>query len=152
MNDRTSQEGIFGVMLVRLARGWRREADAALAQTGLSQATALPLLVLSRLGECVRQGVLAEELGIEGPSLVRLVDLLEAEGHVERREDPSDRRAKTLHFTEKGAAMARRIEGVMRGVRRDILKDISDSDLEASLRVLARLQASLFPDESRRGA
>lgn len=152
MNDRTSQEGVFGVMLVRLARGWRREADAALAQTGLSQATALPLLVLSRLGDCVRQGVLAEELGIEGPSLVRLVDLLEGEGHVERREDPSDRRAKTLHITDKGAAMARQIETVMGGVRRDILKDISDADLEASLRVLARLQASLFPADSGRGA
>src|SRR3546814_9126535 len=136
MNDRTPQEGVFGVMLVRVARGWRREADAALAQTGLSQATALPLLVLSRLGDCVRQGVLAEELGIEGPSLVRLVDLLESEGHVERREDPSDRRAKILHLTAKGAAMAQRIEAVMGGVRRGILQDISDAALEASLRVL----------------
>lgn len=152
MNDRTSREGIFGVMLVRVARGWRREADAALAQTGLSQATALPLLVLSRLGDCVRQGVLAEELGIEGPSLVRLVDLLESEGHVERREDPSDRRAKILHLTAKGAAMAQRIEAVMGGVRRGILKDISDADLEASLRVLARLQASLFPADAGRGS
>jgi len=150
MNDRTSQEGIFGARLVRLARGWRREADAALAQTGLSQATALPLLVLSRLGECVRQGVLAEELGIEGPSLVRLVDLLESEGHVERREDPSDRRAKMLHLTGKGADMARRIEGVMQGVRRDLLKGVSDSDLTAALRVMAHLQDSLFPDTSGR--
>ena len=48
--------------------------------------------------------------------------------------------------------MARQIETVMGGVRRDILKDISDADLEASLRVLARLQASLFPADSGRGA
>ena len=76
----------IGRVIARLARTWRRESDQALSDHGLSYATAIPLLLLSRQGENVRQGVLADELGVEGPSLVRLIDLLQAEGLVERRQ------------------------------------------------------------------
>ncbi len=73
------------------------------------EATAHPLLILSRPGrENVRQGVLADEMGLEGPSVVRLIDLLAAEGLVERREDPTDRRAKVLHLTPAGRSQGRR--------------------------------------------
>jgi MarR family transcriptional regulator, transcriptional regulator for hemolysin len=119
----------IGLLISRLARVWRREVDQALADHGLSQATALPLMVLSRGGKRVRQGVLAEELGIEGPSLVRLIDLLQAEGLVERREDPSDRRAKTLHVTPAGEAKVEEINRVLRRVRASLLKDVEPDDL-----------------------
>ena len=89
-------------------------SDQALSDHGLSYATAIPLLVLSRHGENVRQGVLADELGIEGPSLVRLIDLLQSEGLVERREDPTDRRAKTLHLTAAGDAKVEETNRVLR--------------------------------------
>src|SRR5260370_4874765 len=105
----------FGPLITRLARLWRREVDQGVAAHGLSQATAIPLVVLSRRGKCVRQCVLAEEMGIEGPSLVRLIDLLQAEGLVERREYPTDRRAKMPHLRaprEMGG------DGRHRGVRR----------------------------------
>ena len=130
----------LGLLIARLARAWRREADQALADHGLSQATALPLMVLSRRGKCVRQGVLAEEIGIEGPSLVRLIDLLQAEGLVERREDPSDRRAKHLHLTPAGEAKAEEIDRVLRRVRADLLKDIETADLAATFNTLQRIE------------
>src|ERR1700712_2720093 len=97
-------EAELGLLVARLARVWRRRADQALSAHGLSEAMATPLLILSRGGKCVRQGVLANEMGIEGPSLVRVIDLLQAEGWVERREDPTDRRAKMLHVTALGEA------------------------------------------------
>jgi MarR family transcriptional regulator for hemolysin len=130
----------IGLLITRLARAWRREADQALADHGLSQATALPLMVLSRRGKCVRQGVLAEEIGIEGPSLVRLIDLLQAEGLVERREDPTDRRAKTLHLTATGEAKAEEINRVLRRVRANLLKDIAPDDLAITFDALQRIE------------
>ena len=130
----------IGLMIARLARIWRREADQALADHGLSQATALPLMVLSRRGKRVRQGVLADQIGIEGPSLVRLIDLLQAEGLVERREDPTDRRAKTLHLTPTGEAKAEEINRVLRRVRADLLKDIEASDLAVTFDALQRIE------------
>ncbi|GGI22592.1 MarR family winged helix-turn-helix transcriptional regulator [Bradyrhizobium guangdongense] len=130
----------IGRLVARLARLWRRESDQALSDHGLSYATAIPLLVLSRQGENVRQGVLADELGIEGPSLVRLVDLLQAEGLVERREDPTDRRAKTLHLTKAGETKVEETNRVLRRVRASLLKDIRSEELAITFRTLQRIE------------
>lgn len=147
MNDLPS-EVRFGTLLLRVARGWRREADRALQATGLSEAAALPLLVLSRSGDKpVRQGTLAEWVGVEGPSLVRLIDVLEAEGLVERWEDASDRRAKTLHLTPKGRQTADEIEAVMKRMRSSLIADIDAGDLDNAVRVLSILEDRLFADE-----
>jgi len=136
----TTIQAELGLLIARIARLWRREADQALADHGLSQATSHPLRVLSRRGKCARQGVLAEEIGIEGPSLVRLIDLLQAENLVERREDPTDRRAKTLHLTGKGEAKAEEINRVLRRLRAQLLKDISPEDLAVTFDVLQRIE------------
>jgi MarR family transcriptional regulator for hemolysin len=130
----------IGFLIRRIGRLWRREVDQALADHGLSQATALPLVVLSRWGKCARQGVLAEEMGIEGPSLVRLIDLLQAEGLVERREDPTDRRAKMLHLTAVGEKKADEINRVLRRVRAYLLKDLSSEDLAVTFEALRSIE------------
>jgi MarR family transcriptional regulator for hemolysin len=106
----------------------------------VSEATALPLLVLSRRGKTARQGELAEEMGIEGPSLVRLIDLLQAEGLVERREDPTDRRAKTLHLTPMGEAKAAEVHRMLRRVRAYLLKDIGSDQLAAAFEALQSIE------------
>ena len=129
----------IGRVIARLARMWRRESDQALSDHGLSYATAIPLLLLSRQGENVRQGVLADELGVEGPSLVRLIDLLQAEGLVERREDPTDRRAKTLHLTKAGEAKVEETNRVLRRVRASLLKDIGADELAITFETLQRI-------------
>jgi MarR family transcriptional regulator for hemolysin len=138
--SQTTIQAEIGLLVARLARSWRRRADQALADHGLSQATAHPLRVLFGRGKCVRQGVLADEIGIEGPSLVRLIDLLQSEGLVERREDPTDRRAKTLHLTPEGEAKAEEINRVLRRVRAELLKDISPEDLAVTFDVLQRIE------------
>lgn len=132
--------GEIGRLITRLARIWRRESDQALSDHGLSYATAIPLLVLSRQGENVRQGVLADELGIEGPSLVRLIDLLQAEGLVARREDPTDRRAKTLHLTKAGEAKVEETNRILRRVRASLLKDIRADELAITFETLQRIE------------
>jgi MarR family transcriptional regulator for hemolysin len=138
--SQTTIHAEIGFLMRRIVRLWRREVDQALADHGLSQATAVPLLVLSRWGKCARQGVLAEEMGIEGPSLVRLIDLLQAEGLVERRVDPTDRRAKMLHLTAIGETKADEINQVLRRVRAYLLKDISSEDLAVTFEALRSIE------------
>jgi MarR family transcriptional regulator for hemolysin len=142
-NQRTLNERALTGGVLRLARAYRREVDKALAAHGLSEARALPVLQIARLGEGVRQGVLAEELGVEGPSLVRILDQLCAAGLVERRDDPNDRRAKTLHLSDEGRALAAVIETTLDGFRARLLTRIGDEDLAAALRVLAGLEGAL---------
>src|SRR5262245_24840596 len=129
----------LGLLVLRLSRIWRRKADQALAEHGLSEATAHPLRILSRASKGIRQGMLAEELGIEGPSLVRLIDLLAAEGLVERQEDPTDRRAKTLLITPRGEAKVEEINRVLRKVRTELFKGVSAEELATTFDVLRRI-------------
>src|ERR1043165_4104286 len=95
----------FGFRVSRIARRLRQAIDAELSSFGLTEATWRPLAYVGRLGAGVRQKELAAALGIEGPSLVRLLDSLERRGLIERREDESDRRARGIYLTQAGHDM-----------------------------------------------
>ena len=138
-----SDKALFGQSVTRVARYWRREIDQALGECGLSQATALPLLILSRRGRDARQRAIADELGIEGPSLVRVIELLVSEGLVTRKEDPSDRRAKMLNLTDKGHRRVEQIEAAIGPVRERFLADIPARDLAIALRVLKQVEETI---------
>jgi len=143
LKPRTLDERTFTGALLRLARLYRREVNRALAEHGLSDAKALPVLHIARAGGGMRQGVLAEELGVEGPSLVRILDQLCAANLVERRDDPNDRRAKTLHLTPEGEALSGVVESAVQGVRKRVLAGVSDVNLATTLRALTAFEAAL---------
>lgn len=126
--------------LLLTGRQYRRAANAVAESYGLSDATALPLLVIGRSGGEPRQNVLAEAVGIEGPSLVRLLDQLGAAGLVIRKEDPTDRRAKVLSLTAAGREVVARIEADLARLRERIFGEVSEADLAASLRVFRAVQ------------
>ncbi|CAN5511499.1 MarR family transcriptional regulator [soil metagenome] len=140
---RLLDERNFTGSLLRLARLYRREVNRALAEHGLSDARALPVLHIARSGGGMRQGHLAEELGVEGPSLVRILDQLCAAGLVERRDDPKDGRAKTLHLTSEGDALAVIVEDAVQGLRSKLLAGASAEDLAATVRTFAAFEAAL---------
>ena len=139
MNIRRPAERALSQDILRLARIYRREVDKALAPHSLTEARALPLLLIARMGEGVRQGALADALGIEGPSLVQTLDQLCAVGLVERREDPDDRRARTLHLTDEGRAVTAAAEATLDGFRDRLMSGVNDEELQTCLRVLAHL-------------
>ncbi|MBP0613984.1 MarR family winged helix-turn-helix transcriptional regulator [Jiella mangrovi] len=123
--------------LLRVGRVWRKLVRARIDCHEVSEACAHPLVAVGRLGDGVRQGALAEEVGMEGPSLVRLLDQLCQSGLVERREDPADRRAKTLWLTMRGRAVMESIETDLVAFRALVLKDVPLDDIKATLRVFA---------------
>lgn len=133
----------IGFRLYLVARLWRREVDEMLGRYGLSDATWQPLLHLSRIGEGVRQRDLADSLGIEGPSLVRLLDALETQGLIERREDEGDRRAKAVHLTEDGRTLVEGIRGVAAEVRERLLAGVPDEDVMLCLGLLGRIERNI---------
>jgi MarR family transcriptional regulator for hemolysin len=139
--------GLTGA-LVRATRRYRLASDLRLRALGLSDATALPVMMLHRLGDGVRQGVLAEEMGVEGPSLVRLIDQLQGLGFVERVEDPSDRRARLLNLTPAGRHHAGQAEAALDDLRADLFAGASEADLETALALLGRVAEALARLES----
>jgi MarR family transcriptional regulator for hemolysin len=140
--DRAELEAKFSRSLFPLARVWSRGSDKILIPFGLSSAVAWPLVLIGR-SDGIRQVAIAEQLGIESASLVRLLDQLCASELVVRGQDETDRRANTLQLTEKGADLARQIEEALVAFRHSALKDLSDADLRTCLDAFRAVEAAL---------
>src|SRR6201994_1823392 len=102
--DRRLRDG-FGGLVARAARPWRGAVDRRLQPFGLTEATWLPLIYLARATVPMRQKDLAAALTLDGSSVVRLLDALEASELVERREEDGDRRARIIVPTRHGLAI-----------------------------------------------
>lgn len=124
------------------ARTWRKICQTTLVSYGISEACAVPLLMIGRLGDGVHQVKVAQASGMESPSLVRLLDQLCSAGYVCRSEDLHDRRAKALSLTPRGRALVHDVEKQLVRLRRDVLAHIAPQDLEAALRVLRAFEAA----------
>jgi MarR family transcriptional regulator for hemolysin len=141
---RLSPETLLTSTLVRLARLYRSRIDDVLGGLGLSDALALTVVVLGRHPDGIRQNALAYEVGLEGPSLVRLLDRLVEMGLAERREDAEDRRAKTVHLTETGRAHCENASRALDLYRASLMEGIAADDIQAALRVFGALESRLL--------
>lgn len=133
----------LSMALMQVSRAYRAAADKCIAGYGMSQAKAWPLVMIGRLGEGVRPGAVADALGMDASSLVRIFDQLIEAGLVVRVEDANDRRAKTLHLTENGRARAAELETALNAARRRLFAQIDPTDVHACMRVLQGLDAAI---------
>ena len=142
MSDKVTVSRAFSLALVQSARDWRRLAGSAMAGDGVSEACAAPLLWVARLGGGVRQVDLADRVGIESASLVRVLDQLCASELVTRRADPTDRRANCVCLTAKGSAAVEAIESKLNALRERVFGEFNEADIKAALRVLNAVEVA----------
>lgn len=133
---------ILGYRLGLLARHWRQEVNDAVKVLDLTEATWRPLLHLHHLGDAVRQKDLARSLGLDGSSLVRLLDMLEERGLV-RRTDGADRRCKLLTLTEEGRALTERTRAVVTALEEHMLGDLNEAEAATMLNVMERIECRM---------
>ena len=131
----------FAHLLHMTAHDWRTALDRRLRPLGLSRATWMLLAFVRKL-DGPNQTQLADRLGLEGASVVRLVDRLEREGYVERRPG-ADRRVRTIHTTAKGEALAAEILRVAGEMRNELFRDIGADEIGAAHALLSRLHGRL---------
>ena len=129
--------------LTRLTRRWRQVLDVEAQTVGLTDASWRPLLHLNLLGDGIRQKDLAASVGIEGPSLVRLLDTLVAKGLIERSEDATDRRAKLLSLTVEGRAVAVRIRETVTSLENKLMNSFGDDEIAQVAAFIQRLEATV---------
>lgn len=133
----------FGMQLAHMSRGWRAELDRRLAGLGLSQARWLVLLHLARFDEPPTQRELAQSVGVEGPTLARLLDSLEAQGLVERQAVLEDRRAKKLMLCPPARPLIEQIETIANALRVELFTGVDEGELSTAMRVHSRILANL---------
>lgn len=115
----------------------RTRMAAALAEIGL---TARMHCVLVHALEEERTQIQLAELGdMDKTTMVVTVDALEKAGLAERRPSGTDRRARIIAVTDRGAEVARRSQEIVDRVHAEALGSLPDEERETLLRALHRL-------------
>ncbi|HWK64361.1 MAG TPA: MarR family transcriptional regulator [Rhizobiaceae bacterium] len=128
--------------IAKISRKIRTIFDARVREKGLTLARARTLLKIARC-EAANQKELAEELEIETATLVRLIDGLEAQGLIERREVEGDRRAKQVVLTSSGEMLAELVDRMAAQIGKEVLKGIDEQELAGALRISRRMAGNL---------
>lgn len=124
-------------------RMWRAQLNTVLAEYDITASAWSVIRVLRDEGQGKTQKELASELGIEGPTLVKLLDSLERLGWIERRVAPNDRRAKTIWLIESAADQIRAADLKLGMIRHAILAVLSAEEREEFIRLLTKTKNNL---------
>lgn len=109
-----------------------KELDAELQSAhGLPLSSYEVLLTLAGAEEGeLRMSEIADSVLLSRSGLTRLVDRLERDGLIERRECPTDRRGANARLTDEGRRRFREAQAThLAGVRRSFLDHLSEDDL-----------------------
>lgn len=132
----------FAESLHLAAHGWRTALDRRLRPLGYSRSRWMVLLHISR-EDGITHRDLAERMGIEAPTLVRLIDRMEAEGLLKRYASETDRRVKHLHLLPDGRKEVERIRASAADLRGEILSGLRKSEISTTLDVLQKIRTTL---------
>ena len=132
----------FAESMFLATHAWRTELDRRLRPLGFSHSRWLLLWHLSRNDGCTHRE-LAELIGIEAATLVRLVDHLEREGLLRRCGSETDRRVKHLHLSDAGKKVVEDIRGYAADLRKEVLSGLSQSEIKTALEALDNIRGKL---------
>lgn len=132
----------FGFAIHDVARLLRLAFDRQAAGTGLTRAQWSVLAHLRR-SNGVQQKTLATMMDITPITLARHLDRLEADGWIERRDDPEDRRAKRVFLNPHSEPMFAMMSELGQNVRLQAMQGVSAADEECFMQVLLRVRSNL---------
>jgi len=132
----------IGLQLALTSKAVARAFGAALADVGGSLPTWLVLTSL-RDGDPRTQLDLARAVGVEGPTLTRHLDTLEAAGLVERHRDTDDRRAVRVELTDTGVQLHDVMRKAAIAFDKRLTTGLSETELKRIGDGLARLEQNV---------
>lgn len=154
MSDPAKEENLeaetaYGYLLVDVARLYKTLFNRRFQPLfGLTQAQSRTLIHLAR-SEGINQAGLAELLEIQPITLARAIDRLEADGWVERRQDPNDRRAFTLHLLPKAQPALDEIRELGLALSEEAANSLTTEERLAFVRTLEVMRNNIAVIDSR---
>ncbi len=122
----------FAFLLHEVARLIKTYADQKARQFGMTRAQWVVLARLQR-AEGLKQSELADILELQPISLTRLLDRLCANGLIERRPDPDDRRANRLYLTPAAAPVMESLGRLGEELMSEVLDGIGPETVDLML-------------------
>src|SRR4051794_33648958 len=127
---------VLGAVVDALGRDLETATSAAASRPGGRAAAVTALAAFASGGPIDR---LAASLGLSHSRVVRLVDQLEADGHVRRTRGTADRRTGHVTLTESGWALAREIASARLSLLRAEVEALDADDRAALDRISAKI-------------
>ena len=132
----------IGVVISDVARLLRTEFDRRVRKLGLTRPQWLLLTRLHR-HPGASHSELADMLEVEKATAGRMIERLEANGWVERRAEPGDRRVKRVYLTAEAERVHKRIWPVAESTVEDALADLTSQESKQLMALLVRVKTTL---------
>jgi MarR family transcriptional regulator for hemolysin len=131
-----------GLRIIETSRLLRTLVDQRLRPYGM---TRVQFATLSKLEwqDGLAQYELADMLEVQPIVIVKLLDQLSADGLIERRQDPADRRCNRLFITDAGRARLGTLAGFKAELGAEVFAGIANSDLTHLLATLDQLHQNI---------
>jgi len=137
MND---LEERFSGALHNAYRAWRQALDRRLKYLGVSQASWMTIAVAAKAHAPLSQSELADRLGVEGATMVAMVDRLVKAGLVVREPSTTDRRVKRVVLTPAGNLLFDKVRAEAAAFSKELLASMDPKALLIATEVLEGLQ------------
>ena len=132
----------FGYLLRDVSRLYVQRFEQRARALGLTLSQSKALVYLGK-HEGISQAQLSELADIEPMNLCRILDRMEADGWMERRSDPADRRARRLYLKPKAAPLLKEIQQLVDLTREESLAGISAGEAELLVTLLERVHRNI---------
>jgi MarR family transcriptional regulator, transcriptional regulator for hemolysin len=130
----------FTVALHNASRAWRQALDRRLKYLGVSQASWMTIAVTAKARAPLSQSELADRLGVEGATMVAMVDRLVKAGLVIREPSTTDRRVKRVVLTEAGNLLFDKVRAEATAFGKELLANVDPKALLTATELLEGLQ------------
>lgn len=130
----------FSAALHNTARAWRHALDRRLRYLGVSQASWMTIVQAAKAPQPLSQSEMADRLGVEGATMVAMVDRLVKAGLVVREPSTTDRRVKRIVLTAAGNQMYERVRGEAEKFRNELLQNVERGKLADATLLLEQVQ------------
>lgn len=135
-------EDSVGRALARAAMSHRALAATQLSEIDLHPGQEFLLATLAERGPCA-VGEIADHLGVEQPTITKMVRRLEPTGVIERRIDPDDGRRTLVSLTAGGRTRLDQARELWHRLDEITTARLDDSDRAELLRLLREVRAAL---------
>ncbi|MFL6355928.1 MAG: MarR family winged helix-turn-helix transcriptional regulator [Nitrososphaeraceae archaeon] len=136
-------ENSIGFIVNRTARAFVKSLDLELREKVGVTVGQWKVIVMLVKQNGLTQKETADKLGLEGPTLIPIIDKMEKDGLLVRRVDSSDRRNNRIYRTEKADALWDRMMECATKVRQVSVKDISEENIRIMRNVLDKIWQNL---------
>ena len=136
----TDLEERFSNALHATSRSWRQAVDHRLKYLGVSQAGWMTVALVAKARTPLSQSELADRLGVEGATMVAMIDRLAKAGLVMREASATDRRVKRVVLTPAGLEVYEKVKAEAAALRRELLANVDSNKLLAATELLEALQ------------